>query len=101
MLRNALRHTPVGSTIEITLQADKARQQIEQGVADHGPGIAPEALEAIFQPFYRGADATPGAGYGLGLAITRSIINAHGGKVWARLEPQGGLAVHLVLPYCR
>ena len=55
-------------------------------------------LESIFEPFYRGVDGCNSSGYGLGLAIVRRALSAHGGAINARNQPTGGLLVNLVLP---
>ncbi len=63
-------------------------------VADTGPGIAPEVLERLFQPFM----TTKPQGMGVGLSISRSIIEAHGGRIWAEANPAGGALFHFTLP---
>jgi signal transduction histidine kinase len=63
-------------------------------VEDSGPGIDPENLERIFDPFF----STKSEGMGLGLAICRSIIEAHGGRLWATSKAGRGAAFHLTLP---
>lgn len=69
-------------------------------VHDPGPGVAPEALDQIFQPFVRinGPQKPDVAGSGLGLAVCRGIIEAHGGTIRATLPPEGGFAVTFSLP---
>jgi signal transduction histidine kinase len=62
-------------------------------VRDTGPGLAPEALDKVFEPFY----TTKADGIGIGLPLSRSIADAHGGRLWASPEAQGA-AFHLVLP---
>jgi len=63
-------------------------------VADNGPGIAPEVLERLFQPFM----TTKPQGMGVGLSISRSIIEAHGGRIWAEANPGGGALFRFTLP---
>ena len=63
-------------------------------VADSGPGLAPEIVAQLFQPFM----TTKPAGMGLGLSICRTIIEAHGGKIWTEPSPLGGIAFHFTLP---
>ena len=63
-------------------------------VADNGPGIAPEVAGRIFEPF---VSSKPG-GMGVGLSISRSIVEAHGGRLWAEPNPGGGTVFRLALP---
>ncbi len=63
-------------------------------VADSGPGLAPGMLKTLFQPFHSSKDK----GMGLGLSISRSIIEAHGGRIWAEPAEIGGAAFHFTLP---
>jgi len=66
-------------------------------VVDHGPGVAEEELERVFEPFYRrNGDARSGAG--LGLAIARGFATANGGRVWAESRPGQGATFALALP---
>jgi two-component system sensor histidine kinase ChvG len=88
LLSNALSFTPEGGTVHVTLE--HRGEFIEMGVADEGPGIAPEYLEKIFERFYtyRPTAATSrGDNSGLGLAISREIVEAHGGQIWAENRP--------------
>ncbi len=64
---------------------------------DHGPGLPAGAEEAVFDKFFRGPHpGVPGAG--LGLAICRGVVSAHGGTIHAENRPEGGAAFHIVLP---
>jgi signal transduction histidine kinase len=96
VVRNALRHSPDRGRIEIT--ATRRAGLIEIEVTDQGNGVPEAELDTIFEPFFRSAGADTFAGYGLGLAITRRIVEAHGGGVTARNCPDGGLRVSLRLP---
>jgi PAS domain S-box-containing protein len=98
LLSNAAKFSPTGGRIRVS-----ARTRGEEAVVtvrDSGPGIAPEALEQVFEPFYR----TPGAlerrvpGTGLGLALVKQVIEAHGGRVFAERPPEGGGCVGFALP---
>lgn len=96
VLRNALRHSPPGGRIDIAARLEQGRVCI--AIADRGKGVATSDLEAIFAPFHRAAATHSFAGYGLGLAITRHVMQAHNGTVKAENRPDGGLVVTLCLP---
>ena len=68
---------------------------VEISVSDSGPGIPPNLMERIFENFF----TTKSEGMGLGLALSRSIAEAHGGKLLARNAPGGGACFHLILPH--
>ena len=74
--------------------------QIEISVSDDGPGIPAEALDRIFERFYRvdKARSRDQGGTGLGLSIVKHIVQAHGGKVWAAIEVGKGTAFFFTLP---
>ncbi len=63
-------------------------------VSDSGTGLSQKAINEIFQPFY----STKATGLGMGLAISRTIIEAHGGKLWAESNPGAGASFHFTLP---
>jgi C4-dicarboxylate-specific signal transduction histidine kinase len=67
---------------------------LEVIVLDTGPGINPQMLEQIFEPFVTGKSQ----GLGMGLAISRTIVKAHGGRIWAENDPGGGAALRFTLP---
>jgi two-component system sensor histidine kinase CpxA len=99
VLRNAIRYSPAGSEIAVSLQrAEPARARVT--VRDHGPGVPEESLVHLFEPFYRVNDARDrdSGGAGLGLAITRQVVKAHGGSVSAANCADGGLQVTIDLP---
>ena len=80
---------------KITLRTERCQDgSVHLSVADCGPGIPPEKLEQIFDSFY----TTKPQGMGLGLAVCRSIITAHGGNLWATNNPARGATVHFTLP---
>jgi len=96
LLENAVKYTPVGSPIEIS--ASSSSDSVRLCVSDEGPGL-PKGREAtIFEMFERGnkEGATPGVG--LGLAICRAIVEAHGGTIHGETRPQGGARFTVELP---
>ncbi len=90
LISNALRHTPSDGTIAI--QAQTINQTVHVEVRDTGEGIQPDDLPHIFERTYRGEKSRSRdyGGAGLGLAIVRAIIEAHGGNVWVESQPQHG-----------
>lgn len=96
VVRNALRHSPAGGRIDLRARHTAAGITLE--ISDEGPGVPAAELGAIFEPFVRGQAATPSSGYGLGLAITRRVVQAHGGSIRADNRPEGGLRIVLTLP---
>jgi two-component system sensor histidine kinase KdpD len=94
LMENALRHTPAGTPIEITVTPQTSEVTIE--IADRGPGIPFHEEEAIFSKFTRSTHTRMGAG--IGLSICRVIVEAHGGRIWAENRPGGGAAFKFVIP---
>jgi signal transduction histidine kinase len=94
LIQNAIRHTPADGSV--TVRARPAGRGVEVEVADSGEGIPAGDGERVFEAFYRGDAARGEDGAGLGLAISRAIVEAHGGKIW--LEPGSpGTRVHFTL----
>ena len=89
LIQNAIRHTPADGSVVV--RAEPVDAGIEVEIADSGEGIAPEEREHVFTAFYRGgADAArTGDGAGLGLAVSRAIVEAHGGRIWLADSPRG------------
>jgi len=98
VVRNALRFSPPGSSVEITLEDAGDFYQVQ--VRDQGPGAPAEILETLFQPFVHG-ESGAGPGFGLGLAIAKRAITAHGGSITATNGVQKGLTVCARLPHRR
>jgi two-component system sensor histidine kinase KdpD len=96
LLENAVKYTPAGTPVEVSAVAGPG--VVTVSVADRGPGLPPGEAERVFEKFYRGADAAPGKGVGLGLTISRGIVMAHGGRIWAENRPSGGAVFRFTLP---
>jgi signal transduction histidine kinase len=76
--------------------------EVHVSIADRGPGIPPAALPHLFDPFYRVPDGAPRpAGLGLGLAVAKGLVEAHGGRIWAQNRPRGGARFVFTLPLDR
>jgi len=97
LLDNAFRHTPSGGKVRVASR-DIQPGVLQVTVADTGTGINPHDIPHLFERFYRANGAGNKRGYGLGLAITREIVRAHGGEIWATSEPQKGTAFVFTLP---
>jgi two-component system, OmpR family, sensor histidine kinase KdpD len=95
VLENAAKYTPPGSAIELTGRVQG--EQVALHVDDHGPGLPKGREEAIFQKFERGAKESATSGVGLGLAICRAIMQAHGGTIHGETRRDGGGARFTVL----
>ena len=98
LLENAIRYTPAGCQIEIT--AHQEGKQVEIRFADNGPGLPAGSESRVFEKFFRGASPTVDGqrGVGLGLAICRAIVEAHGGQILGRNRPSGGAEFLITLP---
>jgi two-component system sensor histidine kinase KdpD len=90
-VENAARYSPVESAIGVRGWADEAGLRLE--VRDAGAGLEPGEIERLFEPFYRGRSTRNSvAGTGMGLAITRGLLAAQGGRVWGENAlPRGAL----------
>jgi len=96
LVENAVRHTPAGTEIEIDAHVEDGSVVIEVG--DNGPGIPAEALARIFDPFVRLSVPDSRSGLGLGLAVARGLVEAHGGHLGAQRRPGGGVTFRFTLP---
>jgi signal transduction histidine kinase len=97
LLGNAVKYAPAGGTV--TVRARGHGTVVEIAVEDQGPGIAPEALPRLFEPYYRAPDAAARApGAGLGLAVVKGLVEAHGGRVAVESERGRGTRVSFTLP---
>ena len=96
LLENAAKYTPPGTPIEIAARTADGR--LEVSVTDEGPGIPPGQEEAIFEKFVRGEAESSTPGVGLGLAISRAIVEAHGGTIRAQMGRARGARFTFTLP---
>jgi K+-sensing histidine kinase KdpD len=96
LLSNAHKYTPRGSRAIVEIV--ERPSEIGFSVSDNGPGIPPSEQEHIFDRFYVGAEAKNRAGVGLGLYITRQLVELFGGRIWVESEPGRGSTFHFTLP---
>jgi two-component system sensor histidine kinase KdpD len=96
LLENAAKYTPPGSTVR--LEAVTAEDSLLVSLSDNGPGLPKGHEEALFEKFTRGDRESATPGVGLGLAICRAIVEAHGGRIWAEQNPEGGARLTFTLP---
>jgi two-component system OmpR family sensor kinase len=98
LVRNALVHTPQQSPIEVTVATTDSVGRMS--VSDHGPGLAAEDIERIFEPFYRAdpSRSRDSGGAGLGLSIVSAVVTAHGGRVKVSQTEGGGATFDVELP---
>ncbi len=96
LLRNARAHTPAGGSV--TVKAEPWEGRVRFTVADTGEGIPPAHLERIFEPFYQVPGTQDQGGVGLGLAISREIVQSHGGEIHVNSEEGRGTTVWFTLP---
>ena len=97
LLDNAFRHTPAGGRIDVGVRPARAGF-IEFSVTDSGSGIGPDELPHVFDRFYRSSYEASGTGKGLGLAISREIVRAHGGEIRAESRLGAGATFAFTLP---
>ncbi|HLK51010.1 MAG TPA: HAMP domain-containing sensor histidine kinase [Bryobacteraceae bacterium] len=97
IVQNAIRHAPQGSSVDVTLNGSLSHASVS--IRDYGPGVPPDALAAIFKPFFRLDHSRDNAsgGVGLGLAIAQRAVQVHNGQVWAE-NADPGLRVCVSLP---
>ncbi len=98
LVRNAIEameaHSDIGDPLILIETARTGPREVTVRVSDHGPGLAPDEAEQIFESFY----STKTSGLGIGLSICRKMIEAHGGRLWISPHPSGGAVFHFTLP---
>jgi signal transduction histidine kinase len=102
LISNAFKYTPRGGRVEVSvipyLRNNGDGGVLEISVKDTGIGIPEEDIERIFEPFYRGKNATTESGMGLGLAFAKEVVELHCGRILVQSEPQKGSLFSILLP---
>jgi two-component system, OmpR family, sensor histidine kinase SaeS len=96
LVTNALRHTPSDGAVAVVVAPNG--EEVCVSVEDTGSGLEPGSERTMFDRFWRGDRARSGDGAGLGLAIARGLVEAHGGRIWAEQRREGGARVSFTLP---
>jgi two-component system sensor histidine kinase KdpD len=98
LIENAAKYSPAGS--EIALRAGVGGDSLRISITDHGPGIASEEAQRVFNKFYRGTQPNHQMqeGTGMGLAISRGLVEAHSGKIWVESIPGSGATFVFTVP---
>ena len=96
LLENAGKYTPDGTAVRVG--AEVSGKELVVSVSDRGPGVAASQREAVFDKFTRGSHESATPGVGLGLAISRAIVEAHHGRIWVDDAPNGGARFSFTLP---
>jgi two-component system sensor histidine kinase KdpD len=97
LVENAVRYTSEETPLHISVTPTEA--EVVVSVADEGAGIAEAERDKVFEKFFRGTLARSNdGGAGLGLMICRAVVQAHGGRIWAKARPGGGACLEFSLP---
>jgi two-component system sensor histidine kinase KdpD len=95
LLENASKYTPPRTPIELSVE--RRPEEVLVRVSDRGPGLPTDALKRVFEPFFR-ANGGRVKGTGLGLAVAKGLVEAHGGRIWAENKQEGGTNFSFTLP---
>jgi two-component system, OmpR family, sensor kinase len=101
VVRNAIKYGPQQSIVNVVCQVNEKHQFLTIEIRDQGPGVLAGELEDIFKPFVRAQSGSQVVGHGIGLAITKQVVQAHGGQVIARNIQPIGFSVSLTFPSSR
>lgn len=96
LLLNAINHTPSGGTVRVQAYREHSRAHIQ--VRDTGVGMSKEVLDRVFESFYSSGAS---GGMGIGLYVAKSVVEAHGGSIWAESTPNVGTTFHVLLPLAK
>jgi signal transduction histidine kinase len=96
LIQNAIRHTPADGTVRVEARRDRGALRLV--VSDTGDGIPADSLDRIFDPFWRGDAARGGEGSGLGLALSKRIVESLGGQIRVESEPARGSSFAILVP---
>ena len=96
LIANAVKFMGDAVVQRVTIRARQVSRDVQFEVSDTGPGIGPELRERVFEPYVHGASTA--AGFGLGLATVRRLVEAHGGEVSLESSPEGGSRFWFRLP---
>ena len=96
LLSNAVKFTPAGGAVDVS--AARVNGEVKVSVTDTGPGIAPEDHERIFEEFQQTERAEQREGTGLGLALSKRLVELHGGRIWVESELGQGSTFVFTLP---
>ena len=98
VVRNAIKYSADNGEVSISCTYQNAEKDLHITVSDNGAGVDETELEDIFKPFVRGLSGSQTLGHGVGLAITKQVIETHGGKVFAKNLAPIGFCVEMILP---
>src|SRR5262249_7970248 len=96
LVSNAVKFTPAGGRVDVSARLDDG--QVEIAVADTGPGIAPQELETIFEELRQATNGNRAEGTGLGLPLSRKLVELHGGRIWVESAAGRGSTFRFTVP---